>query len=65
MGWSAGIRFLTGAGNFSLFHKVQPDCGGHSDSYSMGAGGGGGKAAEVKNVGTIPPLPHMSSWHSA
>jgi hypothetical protein len=27
----------------------------HSPSYS----------AEVKNGGPIPPLPHMSSWHSA
>jgi hypothetical protein len=22
-------------------------------------------SAEVKNDGAIPPLPHMSSWHSA
>jgi hypothetical protein len=22
-------------------------------------------SAEVKNGGAIPPLPHMSSWHSA
>jgi hypothetical protein len=22
-------------------------------------------SAEVKNVGAIPPLPHISSWHSA
>jgi hypothetical protein len=22
-------------------------------------------SAEVKNAGAIPPLPHMSSWHSA
>jgi hypothetical protein len=22
-------------------------------------------SAEIKNSGTIPPLPHMSSWHNA
>jgi hypothetical protein len=51
----------------------------HLASYPMGIGGSflevkrqGRKAnysppssAEVKNGGVIPPLPRMSSWHSA
>jgi hypothetical protein len=58
---------------------MQRDSGAHPASYPMGTGGfspgvkrPGREAdhslpsiAEVKNDGAIPPLPHMSSWHSA
>jgi hypothetical protein len=30
------VRFLAGAGNFSLHHRVQTDPGAHSASYPMG-----------------------------
>jgi hypothetical protein len=31
-----GVRFLAGAGNFSLRHRVQNGSGAHSASYPMG-----------------------------
>jgi hypothetical protein len=42
-----GVRFSTGAGNFSLRHRVQTGSGAHPASYSIGTGGSfpGGKAA--------------------
>jgi hypothetical protein len=65
--------------DFSLLHNVQSGRGAHPTSYPMGTGaislgvkppGCGAdhsppSSAEVKNVGAIPPLLHMSSWHSA
>jgi hypothetical protein len=41
------VRFLAGAGNFSLHHRVQYDSGAHPASYPMGSRGSfpGGKAA--------------------
>jgi hypothetical protein len=41
------VRFPTGAGNFSLHHRVQNGSGAHPASYPMGAGVSfpGGKAA--------------------
>jgi hypothetical protein len=33
-----GVRFPTGAGNFSLLHQVQTSSGAHPDSYPMGRG---------------------------
>jgi hypothetical protein len=41
------VRFLAGAGNFSLNHRVQNSSGPHPASYSMGTRGSfpGGKAA--------------------
>jgi hypothetical protein len=41
-------RFLPGAGNFSVHHRVQNGSGAHPASYSMGSRGSfpGGKAAE-------------------
>jgi hypothetical protein len=42
------VRFPAGAGNFSLYHRVQNGSGAHSASYSMGTIRGsfpGGKAA--------------------
>jgi hypothetical protein len=29
------VRFLAGAGNFSLYHRVQNGCGAHPASYPM------------------------------
>jgi hypothetical protein len=41
------VRFLAGAGNFSLHHRVQDGSGAHPAPYPMGTGGSfpGGKAA--------------------
>jgi hypothetical protein len=41
------VRFLAGAENFSLHHRVQNGFGAHPASYPMGTGGSfpGGKAA--------------------
>jgi hypothetical protein len=43
----SGNRFPTGAGNFSLHHRVQNRSGAHPASYPTGTGGSfpGGKAA--------------------
>jgi hypothetical protein len=40
------VRFLAGAGNFALHHRVQNGSGTHPVSYPKGAGGSfpGGKA---------------------
>jgi hypothetical protein len=41
------VRFLTGAGNFFLKHRIQNSSGAHPASYPMGIEGSfpGGKAA--------------------
>jgi hypothetical protein len=43
------VRFLEGAGNFSLHRRVQNGSGAHPSSYPMGTRGSfpGGKAAGV------------------
>jgi len=43
------VRFLVGAGNFSLHHRFQNGSGIHPASYPMGTGSSfpGGKAAGV------------------
>jgi hypothetical protein len=43
------VRFPVGAGNFSLYHRVQRGSGAHPTSYPMGTRGSfpGGKAAGV------------------
>jgi hypothetical protein len=78
MAWTAGIRFPLGAAIF-LVYNVQTDSGAQQASYLMGTGAlsPGVKRPEceadhspptsagVKNGGTIPPLLHTSSWHSA
>jgi hypothetical protein len=45
--WGSRVRFLAGAGNFSLHHRVQNGSGAHPDSYPVGTGCpfSGGKAA--------------------
>jgi hypothetical protein len=45
--WGSRVRFLVGAGNFSLHHRVQNGSRSHSASYPMGTRGSfpGGKAA--------------------
>jgi hypothetical protein len=45
--WSSRVRFPSGAGNFSLHHRVQNGSGTHPASYPMGTRGPfpGGKAA--------------------
>jgi hypothetical protein len=77
-GWTVWFRFRA-MQEFSLLHSFQTDRGAHLASYQMGAGGNfsEGKTAgawswpsppsnaEVKKGRAIPPLPHMSSWHSA
>jgi hypothetical protein len=43
----SGVRFLAGAGNFSIHHRVQNGSAAHQVSYTMGTGDSfpGGKAA--------------------
>jgi hypothetical protein len=43
----SSVQFPTGAGNFSLHHRVQNGSGAYPASYPMGTGGSfpGGKAA--------------------
>jgi hypothetical protein len=74
MGWMTGVQFPTRARDFSLLHSVQTGSAAHTASYPMGtgikrprceAGHSPPASAEVENGGAIPPLPHMSSWHSA
>jgi hypothetical protein len=45
--WGSGVRFPAGAGNFSLFLRVQTGSGAHPASFPMDTGGSfsGGKAA--------------------
>jgi hypothetical protein len=77
---STVIRFLAGAGNFSLHHRVQNGSGAHPASYPMGTRGSfpGGKAsgawswpltpssAEVKErVQLYLRSPNTPSWHGA
>jgi hypothetical protein len=68
---SSRVRFLAGAGSFSLHHRVQNGSRTHPASHPMGARDSfpGGKAAEMKLTthlhlvprsrmrGAIPPLP--------
>jgi hypothetical protein len=77
-GLTARVRFPA-VHDFSLPHSVQTDSGAHPASYPMGtgalspgvkrlgceAGHSAPSSTEVKHGGAIPPLPHMSSWHSA
>lgn len=74
--WTAGILFPAGAGVFfSVLHSVPTVPGAHSASYRMCTGwffvGVNETAtwnwpfasvAKVKNVGTVSPLLHTSSW---
>jgi hypothetical protein len=76
-GWTASVRFPAGASDFPLLHSLQTGSWSHPASYPVGTGDSlkvkrsGRDAdhsplsiAEVKNGGTIPPLPYMSSWYS-
>jgi hypothetical protein len=47
--WGSSVRFLAGAGNFSLHHRIQNGSEAHPASYPMGSRGSfsGGKAAEA------------------
>jgi hypothetical protein len=38
MGWTAGVRFMSGARNVSLLHSVQTGFGTDPASYPMGTG---------------------------
>jgi hypothetical protein len=65
--------------HFSLLHSFQTGSGPHPPSYPMCTGSSFPRvkragceaihsppsSVEVKNGGATPPLPHMSSWHSA
>jgi hypothetical protein len=78
-GWTTGVSILAGAGNFSLFHSIQPGSRNHMASYTKDTGAvspglkqsgleakhSPSPSAEVKCGGAIPPLPDMSLWHSA
>jgi hypothetical protein len=74
-----GVQFPAGARDFSLLHGVQdgtrapqPPIQWVPRTLSLEVKWQRREAdhlppfsAEVKNVGVIPPLPHMSSWHIA
>jgi hypothetical protein len=78
LGWTIRVRFPV-VQQFSLHHSVQSSSRAHSAFHPMGTGGSSPgvkrqgcevvysspSSAEVKNGGTIPPLPLLSSWHSA
>jgi hypothetical protein len=51
-----GIRFPTGAGNFSLHHRVQTGSGAHPASYPLDTAGSfpGGKAASAWSYTSTP-----------
>jgi len=36
MGWTIGVCFLAGAGNFSVLHCIQTGSGAHPATYQMG-----------------------------
>jgi hypothetical protein len=48
-GWTTGVRFPAGTGNFSLLQRVQTGFEAHAASYGMGNGESfpGGKAIGV------------------
>jgi len=49
MGWMTGVRFLVGAGIFSLCYHIQTSSEAHPASYPMSAKGSfpGGEASGV------------------
>jgi hypothetical protein len=72
MSWTAGVRHPVRPKDFSLLHTVQTGSGAHPTFYQMGTMGSfhmdkasaGSEAdnsapsgTEVKNGGSIPPLP--------
>jgi hypothetical protein len=75
------VRFLAGAGNFSLHHRIQNGSGAHPASYPMGTTDSfpGSKAAGAWKLTTQPPSstevkecvelyfhsPSMPSWRGA
>jgi hypothetical protein len=79
--WMIGVRFRTGAGNFSLIHRyVQTGCGARSASCPVGTGGSfsGVKRAEHEADSSPPSIAdvkkcvelylhssNISSWHGA
>jgi hypothetical protein len=70
-----GPGLIPGRVRFSLLHSVRTDSGDNQTSYPMStrdffpgrpkSDHSPPSSAEVNKVGAIPPLPHMSSWHSA
>jgi hypothetical protein len=76
--WS-GVRVRTGAGNFSLHHRVQTGSGTHPASYPMGNRGSfpgverpwreadhsPPPSAEVKNAWSSSSTPNTPSWRGA
>jgi hypothetical protein len=71
--WTAGVRVSAETRCFSLLHSVHTGSGAQLTPYPMGTGvKPQGRDVEqsvpfngdVKNGGTILPLPHTSSWRS-
>jgi hypothetical protein len=74
MGWTDRVGFQAGARDFSLLHSIKTGSGAHPASYLMDNAGSFPRpeanhsppsSAEIKNDGTIHPLPHTSSWRGA
>jgi hypothetical protein len=71
MVWMIGGSY---PGNFS-HHRVQTSSGSHPASYPMGTRGSFPRGVKLtthlhpvprsRMHGAIPPLPHMSTWHSS
>jgi hypothetical protein len=57
MGWTIGVRSLTGAEDFSSSPCIQTGSGAHPASYPMGTGGPfpGGKARPGRDANHSPP----------
>jgi hypothetical protein len=73
-GRTAGVRFPTEVRCLSLLHCIQSGSGAHPSLIEWvpwdlcpgrEADHSPPSSVEVKNGGTIPPLPHMSSWNGA
>jgi hypothetical protein len=73
MGWTAGVR-VSVVQDSSFLHYAQAVSGAHQATYPIGTGIKAQEReadhlppsnAKVKKDGAIPPLPHMSSCHSA
>jgi hypothetical protein len=79
MGWTAGVSFPGGVIDLYLLNSIKTASGAHPASYPMGTEALSPEAKrpgpednhsftfsfKVKNDGAIPPLTHISLWHTA
>jgi hypothetical protein len=62
--WGSRVRFLAGAGNFSLHHRVQNGSGVHPASYPTGTRGSfpGGKGPGREADHSPPSSAEVKEW---